>query len=245
MTGPTGDWQKHHHRHHEHPDHDLTILIVDDHRILADVLALRLGADDRVRRVDAVSTLAAAKAMAHTVQPDIVLLDLDLDGTCGLDLLPDLEEAGTRPRVIVLSGSKRTSDIVAALRAGVEGWITKDGDLDEVLLAATEVLEGHLHLPLDIMKPLVHALLAESENVVRSRGFLDELTERQIDVLRCLLAGMSRNETAAHLFLSANTVRTHVQNMLHQLGLHSTPQLVAAARQAGLAPASATQGNAS
>ena len=102
MTGPTGDSQEHHRRHHEHPHHDLSILIVDDHRILADVLALRLGADDRVRRVDAVSTLAAAKAMAHTVQPDIVLLDLDLDGTCGLDLLPDLEEAGTRPRVIVL-----------------------------------------------------------------------------------------------------------------------------------------------
>jgi len=127
----------------------------------------------------------------------------------------------------------------------VEGWITKDGDLDELLLAATQVLEGHLHLPLDRMKPVVRALLEESETVVRSRGFLDGLTDRQVDVLRCLLAGMSRNETAAHLFLSANTVRTHVQNMLHQLGLHSTPQLVAAARQAGLAPASATQGNAS
>jgi DNA-binding NarL/FixJ family response regulator len=239
MTGPTGASQEHHQRHQEHAGHDLSILIVDDHRILADVLALRLGADDRVRRVEAVSTLAAAKAMAHTVQPDIVLLDLDLDGTCGLDLLPDLEEAGTRPRVIVLSGSKRTGDIVAALRAGVEGWITKDGDLDEVLLAATEVLEGHLHLPLDITKPVVHALLAESETVVRTRGFLDGLTQRQTDVLRCLVAGMSRNETAAHLFLSANTVRTHVQNMLHQLGLHSTPQLVAAARQAGLSSAPA------
>ena len=129
----------------------------------------------------------------------------------------------------MLSGSKRTSDIVAALRAGVEGWITKDGDLDEVLLAATQVLEGHLHLPLDMMKPVVHALLEESETVVRSRGFLDGLTQRQVDVLRCLVAGMSRNETAAHLFLSANTVRTHVQNMLHQLGLHSTP----AARRGG------------
>ena len=134
----------------------------------------------------------------------------------------------------MLSGSKRTSDIVAALRAGVEGWITKDGDLEEVLLAATQVLDGHLHLPLDRMKPVVHALLEESETVVRSRGFLDDLTERQVDVLRCLVAGMSRHETATHLFLSANTVRTHVQNMLHQLGLHSTPELVAAARQAGL-----------
>jgi len=244
MTGPTGALPVHHHRHHEHRDHGLSILIVDDHRLLADVLALRLGADDRVRRVDAVSTLAAAKAMAHTVQPDIVLLDLDLDGTCGLDLLADLEEAGTRPRVIVLSGSKRTCDIVAALRAGVEGWITKDGDLDEVLLAATEVLEGHLHLPLESMKRVVHALLEESQTVVRSRGFLDDLTERQIDVLRCLVAGMSRHETAAHLFLSANTVRTHVQNMLHQLGLHSTPQLVAAARQAGLTTAPGPRGHA-
>ena len=61
MTGPTGASQAHHDRHHEHPDDGLSILIVDDHRILADVLALRLGADDRVRRVDAVSTLAAAK----------------------------------------------------------------------------------------------------------------------------------------------------------------------------------------
>ena len=245
MNGPSGDPRRHEPCCDEHPAHDLSILIVDDHRILADVLALRLVADDRVRRVDAVSTLAAAKAMAHTVRPDIVLLDLDLDGTCGLDLLPDLEEAGTRPRVIVLSGSKRTCDIVAALRAGVDGWITKDGDLDEVLLAATEVLEGHLHLPLDSMKSVVQALLEESVTVVRSRGFLDDLTQRQTDVLRCLVAGMSRHETAAHLFLSANTVRTHVQNMLHQLGLHSTPQLVAAARQAGLSSASGPQGRAS
>ena len=245
MTGPSGDPRLHEHPCREHPDHDLSILIVDDHRILADVLALRLEADDRVGRVDAVTTLAAARAMAHTVRPDIVLLDLDLDGVCGLDLLPDLEEAGARPRVIVLSGSKQTSDIVAALRAGVEGWITKDGDLEEVLLAATQVLDGHLHLPLDRMKPVVNALLEESRAVARSRGFLDDLTDRQVDVLRCLVAGMSRQETASHLFLSTNTVRTHVQNMLHQLGLHSTPELVAAARRAGLTEVPDPQGHAS
>jgi len=245
MTGPSGDPGLHAHRCLGHPDHDLSILIVDDHRLLADVLALRLEADDRVGRVDAVTTLAAARAMAHTVRPDIVLLDLDLDGICGLDLLPDLEEAGARPRVIVLSGSKQTSDIVAALRAGVEGWITKDGDLEEVLLAATQVLDGHLHLPLDRMKPVVHALLEESRAVARSRGFLDDLTDRQVDVLRCLVTGMSRHETATQLFLSTNTVRTHVQNMLHQLGLHSTPELVAAARRAGLTAVPDAQGHAS
>ena len=234
MNAPPGDPRRHEPCCDEHPGHDLSILIVDDHRLLADVLALRLEAEDRVGRVDAVTTLAAARAMVHAVRPDIVLLDLDLDGTCGLDLLPDLEEAGERPRVIVLSGSKETSDIVAALRAGVEGWITKDGDLEEVLTAAAQVLDGHLHLPLDSMRPVVDALLEESRAVVRSHGFLDDLTDRQVDVLRCLVTGMSRHETASRLFLSTNTVRTHVQNMLHQLGLHSTPELVAAARRAGI-----------
>ena len=236
MTGPSGDPGLHAHRCLGHPDHDLSILIVDDHRLLADVLALRLEADDRVGRVDAVTTLAAARAMAHTVRPDIVLLDLDLDGICGLDLLPDLEEAGARPRVIVLSGSKQTSDIVAALRAGVEGWITKDGDLEEVLLAATQVLDGHLHLPLDRMKPVVHALLEESRAVARSRGFLDDLTDRQVDVLRYLRDGLTNKEISANLGIAEKTVKVHIAAIFKTLNVVNRTQAAKVLRDAPDAP---------
>ena len=172
MTGPSGDPRLYEHHCHEHPDHDLSILIVDDHRILADVLALRLEADDRVGRVDEVTTLAAARAMAHTVRHDIVLLDLDLDGICGLDLLPDLEEAGARPRVIVLSGSKQTSDILAALRAGVEGWSDEDDRCRRRSRkpgTASRIISCAARRPLVVVhSPLLRTPLSRSDDAART-----------------------------------------------------------------------------
>jgi DNA-binding NarL/FixJ family response regulator len=110
----------------------------------------------------------------------------------------------------------------------------KDAGFDEVLAATREALQGRFHLPSAALRPVVSQLLREARAPQAPTTFVGDLTERQVEVLRCLVSGMTRADVAGRLYLSVNTVRTHVQNMLDQRGLHSTQALVAEARRAGV-----------
>jgi DNA-binding NarL/FixJ family response regulator len=212
----------------------VSVLIVDDHRIFADVLTMRLRADPHNDRVEPAYSLPAAAAVANRLRPEVVLLDYDVDGVCGLELLDQLRRLPTPPPVLVLSGSNDPLDMIAALEAGALGWVTKDASFEELLDAALAVVDGRLHLPKSSLKAVVDGLLTQARGQEVRGGLLSQLTERQVEVLRCLVSGMTRPQVAERLFLSTNTVRTHVQNMLHQLELHSTHALVAAALRAGV-----------
>lgn len=211
------------------------VLLVDDHRLFAETMTWRLRSEPEVAWVDQASSLPVAKALLASARPDVVLVDYDLDGVCGLDLLPDLARLFPRPAAIVLSGSEDVGSIIRGLRAGASGWVGKGGALQSLLGAIRTVLAGGIALPAAAWSPVVRALL---DGPAPDAGdlLLAELTPRRAEVLRCLVAGMSQRETAVLLHVSENTVRTHVQGLLRQLGVHSTPALTALARRAGVTP---------
>lgn len=212
----------------------LSVVLVDDHRIFSDVLAMRLRSDPAVVSAEVASSLDSGLALVRARRPDLVLLDYDLGDECGLDLMPGLLGLPDPPVVMVVSAMAETGAVVRGLRAGARGWFLKSRGYDELRNGFLTAMGDALSLPPASWTPVLRELLEQLDRTTKPRTFVDGLTDRQVDVLRCLVAGMTRTEVGARLYLSSNTVRTHVQRMLAQTGLHSTAELVAAARAAGL-----------
>ncbi|HZX05002.1 response regulator transcription factor [Kribbella sp.] len=227
MTGPAG----------------VSVLLVDDHRVFAEALANLLAAETGISKVAVASNLDTARTQIATGHPDLVLLDLSLAGESGTDLLAELAEAPAPPAVVMLSGSTDPRSIVQALEAGARGWLTKTTRLSTLVEALWQVLDGNLYLSPATLQPVLRHLMDDVRRQRAASGFVDQLTHRELDVLRCLVSGMTRAEAATYLFVSTNTVRTHIQSLLRRSEQHSTLALVAFARSHGVTGIDETEGS--
>jgi DNA-binding NarL/FixJ family response regulator len=215
-------------------DAGAVILLVDDHRVFADVLGEALLAERGIGRVNHASSLDAARVLLATDPPDVVLLDLVLADESGFELLGELARSMDAPAAIVLSGSNEPRLIVKALERGAKGWLSKTTRLDALVTAVWQVLDGQMYLSPATLRPVLTHLLSDAQGREAAAGFVADLTPRELEVLRCLVSGMTRAEVAKHLFVSMNTVRTHVQSLLRRSDQHSALALVAFARSHGV-----------
>jgi two-component system nitrate/nitrite response regulator NarL len=213
-------------------DHDITLLVVDDHRVFADVLALRLGREEGIAEVRVAYDLDEARAVLSRVHPDVIILDYDVDGHPGIELMDDLPQDPSPPKVVMVSATEEVGAAIASLSSAASAWVAKDGDVEVLLTALREVLRGHMYLDPDSVRPVVERLIQDTRR--KPPSFVDDLSPRQLEVLRCLVAGLTREETGRRLFITANTVRTHVQHLFRVSGLHSTLTLAARARELGV-----------
>lgn len=124
-----------------------------------------------------------------------------------------------------------------ALQAGACGWVAKDSSLQRLLAVIRGVLRDETHLPPALLTGVLRELMADRKHRTESEQLVESLTPREREVLRCMVAGLGRKAVAERLFLSPHTVRTHMQNVLGKLGVHSTLAAVALARRAGVGPA--------
>ncbi len=212
---------------------DLSLLFLDDHLVFAEALCQRLVELELVGDAVAATTVTQAVRLIHDRRPDVVFVDLHLAGESGLDLLPRIAGSSFRPPVGVLSGGSDPATIAEALQSGVGAWVVKNGPLDEVAHAAEALHRGDTYVSPQVAGRLIRRLL-DSRASAAAPTFVDGLSPRAYAVLRCLVSGMSRQETAARLYMSPNTVRTHVQKLLRVSDTHSTLALVAAARSYGV-----------
>jgi DNA-binding NarL/FixJ family response regulator len=215
-------------------DAGAVILLVDDHRVFAEVLGEALLAEGGIGRVNHASSLDAARVLLTTDPPDIVLLDLVLADESGFELLGELARTTDAPAAIVLSGSSEPRLIVKALECGAKGWLSKTTRLDALVTAVWQVLDGQMYLAPATLRPVLTHLLSDAQGREAAAGFVADLTPRELEVLRCLVSGMTRAEVANHLFVSMNTVRTHIQSLLRRSDQHSALALVAFARSHGV-----------
>lgn len=244
----------------------IRVLVVDDHRIFAESLAAALAAESDVDVSAAGSGPAARRcldrAMADGRRYDVLLVDADL-GTGppdrpqltavpplsqarrveprdpvvdGLALVERVraEHAGTR--TVVLAERDDPHRAACALLAGASGWVAKDCSLSRLLAVVRGVLRDETHLPPALLTGVLRELTAARRHRTESEQLVESLTPREHEVLRCMVAGLGRKAVAERLFLSPHTVRTHMQNVLGKLGVHSTLAAVALARRAGVGP---------
>ncbi|WP_307865487.1 response regulator transcription factor [Streptomyces montanisoli] len=181
----------------------------------------------------ATAVAGGAKAAARGLQEpagELVFVD-------GLSLVAGVRTSRPSVRTVVLAERDDPRRAALALQAGASGWVAKDCSLQRLLAVVRGVLRDETHLPPALLTGVLKELTAARKHRTESERLVESLTPREREVLRCMVAGLGRKAVAERLFLSPHTVRTHMQNVLGKLGVHSTLAAVALARRAGVGPA--------
>jgi len=200
----------------------IRILIVDDHPVVREGLAALIERREDMTVVGEGNNGREAIDLFRRFTPDVTLLDLRMPEVDGVTAITAIREHAPTARIVVLTTYDSDEDIYRGLRAGAKAYLLKDTPPQELLDTIRAVHAGQTRIP-----PDVAAKLAE-----RMTG--PELTHRELDVLRLLMAGKSNKEIAAALFISEGTVKTHVNNILGKLGVSDRTQAVTTALKRGL-----------
>src|SRR5262249_38817394 len=204
--------------------------VIDQERTFTDALAARLEAEQDIEVVVAIHREAPAPSVIVGRHADVVLLDGDLPGNAAVRLCEELSGRDEAPGVVLLSRSSEAGRIAESVRAGAAAWVRKNESLAHLLRVIRGVAAGETWLPPAEMGAVLRLLLAEREQERESDRLLAALTPREREVLACLADGAGRRDVAERLHLSANTVRTHLQNLMAKLGVHSPLEAVALTR---------------
>jgi DNA-binding NarL/FixJ family response regulator len=209
----------------------ISVLIVGRERTFADALAIRLRDEDDLEVVGAVRVKPTSLRSLPRESADVMVLDGDLpDGTAN-HVCELLSARGEPTRVITLSSSSEPERIVAAIRAGAAAWVRKDESLDYLLRVIRGVARGEAWLPPRETGHVMRLLQREQHRHRENERLLARLTPRERAVLACLAEGAGhRDVVAERLDMSVNTVRTHLQNLMAKLGVHSAVEAVALTR---------------
>jgi DNA-binding NarL/FixJ family response regulator len=208
-------------------------VVADDQPAIRTGLALILGSAPDIEVVAEAGDGAEAVAMARRLAPDLVLMDIRMPGVDGIEATRRLVREGVCD-VLVLTTFDLDAYVDGALAAGAAGFLLKTVDAPALIAAVRAVARGDGVLAPEVTRRVLARLPAKPPVSERVRG-LDELTNRERDVLGCLGEGLSNAEIAARLVISEATAKTHVSRVLTKLGLRSRVQAAIAARSAGLA----------
>ncbi|WP_326567335.1 response regulator transcription factor [Amycolatopsis rhabdoformis] len=209
----------------------ISVMVVDDHPMWRDGVARDLGENGFDVRATAPDAPAAVR-IARTVRPDVVLMDLNLDGTSGVDATREITTELPDTRVLVLSASGEHSDVLEAVKAGASGYLVKSASVTELVDAVRRTAEGD---PV-FTAGLAGLVLGEYRRMADtpSSASPPRLTERETDVLRLVAKGLTARQIAERLVLSHRTVENHVQSTLRKLQLHNRVELARYAIEHGL-----------
>lgn len=191
----------------------IDVLIIDDHPLMRKGIRQLLELETHFNIVGDVGSGSEGINLALQVQPDLIILDLNMKGLSGLDTLEILRSEGVDERIVVLTVSDAKSDIFALVDAGADGYLLKDTEPDILLQQINALARGEVVFS-DSVK---QALLDRSS----SSNPLDCLTEREIGVLRLVATGLSNKQIANQLFISEETVKVNIRNLLRKLNVHS------------------------
>jgi len=197
----------------------IKVLIVDDHQVVRRGLRTFLEVQDDIEVVGEAADGAEGVARAEELRPDVVLMDVKMPGTDGIDALRKLRELDNPARVLIVTSFTEQRTVIPALRAGAAGYVYKDVDPDALAGAIRSVHAGHI-----LLQPEVADALLSQDEAGSGQGRGGSLTEREREVLGLIADGRSNREIARALVLSEKTVKTHVSNILMKLDLADRTQ---------------------
>lgn len=203
----------------------IRVMIVDDHRVLAELLSAALSERDDIAVVHTATTAAEALPMVSALRPDVVILDYDLPDTDGVSLISSIRDASSQSQVLMLTSYADPALLNEAIEAGCAGFVTKRNSTDSILSAVVAVASSETPVSPDMVRSLVDGNRA---------GPRSDLTARELEILRIAAQGLTNREIAEQLSLSVNTVRNHMQHVLNKLGAHSKLEATAIAVRLGL-----------
>ena len=205
----------------------IRVLVVDDHALFRRGLQMVLAQEEDIEVVGEAGDGAEAVEKAAETMPDIVLMDVRMPKRGGIDACTAIKDVVPSAKIIMLTISDEEGDLYDAIKAGASGYLLKEISIEEVATAIRAVNEGQ-----SLISPsMASKLLTEFASMIK-RG--DErqqlptprLTEREMEVLKLVAKGMNNRDIAKELFISENTVKNHIRNILEKLQLHSRMEAV-------------------
>jgi DNA-binding NarL/FixJ family response regulator len=212
----------------------IKIVLADDQPLVRGGFRLILEAEEDVDVVGEASDGEEAVAVTRELQPDLVLMDVQMPKLDGLEATRRIaQDVGIRSRVLILTTFEQDDYVFEALRAGASGFMLKNAAPEELVRAVRIVAAGEALLAPSITRRVI-AEYSQRAAPRKNDAGLDQLTERELEVLRLLATGKSNAELATHLYLGEGTVKTHVSHVLGKLGLRDRVQAVVFAYESGV-----------
>lgn len=191
----------------------IKVIIIDDHPLMRRGIRQLLELQSAFDVVGDAGSGTEGIDLALQTSPDLVILDLNMKGLSGLDTLKALRAEGVDARIVILTVSDAKNDIFTLVDAGADGYLLKDSEPDTLLLQLQRIAQGEV-----ILSDSIKDLLLEKRP---SEDPMKLLTDREMDVLRLIATGLSNKQIAAQLFISEETVKVHIRNLLRKLNVHS------------------------
>ena len=215
-------------------DGKLRVMLVDDHALVRSAVRQAIAAPD-VELVGEAATAEEALALAPVLKPDVLLLDIDLPGMNGVQLVQELAPRLPQTKIVMLTVSGSERDLIDAVARGAAGYLTKDLSPEALLRALRGTQRGELAMSRRFAARALRyfADAARRGRAVGSEGELMGLSPRENDVLAMLADGLTDREIANALTISPRTVETHVSNILHKLGVRNRAEAAQRYRQGG------------
>ncbi len=210
----------------------IRILIADDHGVLRAGLRALLSAESELEVVDEASNGEEALALATELQPDVILLDISMPGSSGIDVTRRLKQTLPQARVLILTVHEDEGLLQEAIQAGASGYIIKRAVESELIDAIRAVWRGDLY----VHPAMTRALLKEISPAppAAKEAPVEALTPREVEVLRLIAQGYTNRQMADMLSISVRTVESHRSNLMGKLNLRSRVELVRYARESKL-----------
>lgn len=194
----------------------MKILIVDDHPLVRKGIVSILSFEEKFAKILEASNTEEAMALILTEEPTLAIVDLNLGNNDGLEIVSNSKNKGVKTKFVILTSSVRKDDFTRAMESGVNGYILKEAFAEDILYAIRVVLRGKQFIDPEVIR-------YQTDNS-REMSALEDLTPRESDVLMELGKGLSNYEIAKELFISENTVKKHVSNILSKLELNHRTQ---------------------
>ncbi|NPD05554.1 response regulator transcription factor [Nocardioides sp. zg-1308] len=200
-------------------------MVVDDQELFRRGLIMLLGGDSDIEVVGEAADGITATDLAVSTAPDVILLDVRMPRRTGVEACRAIKEAVPSAKIIMLTVSDEEADLYESVKNGASGYLLKDSSIEEVAQAVRVVNEGQSLISPSMAVKLIDEFKQMSKPE-REQGPALRLTERELEVLRLVAKGLNNREVAKELFISENTVKNHVRNILEKLQLHSRMEAV-------------------
>lgn len=195
-----------------------TILLIDDHPMLRNGVKQLISLESSLQVIGEAGDGKTGIQIAEEQDPDLILLDLNMPGMNGFETLDQLRKRELSGRIILFTVSNYSDDLVNALKRGADGYLLKDMEPEELIVALKEAASGKL-----VVSPTLASVLAESlrDNTTQDDNNITSLTPREADILELISQGLSNKMIARKLDIAESTVKVHVKHLLKKLNLKS------------------------
>jgi two-component system NarL family response regulator len=205
----------------------LRVLIVDDHALFRRGLQMVLKQEDDIEVVGEAGDGSDAVNKAQESMPDVILMDVRMPRRSGIEATEQIKDLLPHAKILMLTISDDEADLYDAIKAGASGYLLKEIPIDEVAEAIRSVWQGHSRISPSMAAKLLTEFAAMSKRAEeRPQLPAPRLTDREMEVLRLVAQGMNNRDIAKALFISENTVKNHIRNILEKLHLHSRMEAV-------------------